>query len=341
MRAVVLHQFGGPEVLGWSEIPDPTAGPEELLVEVRAFGLNRADLLEREGRYPVPEPRPAHQVPGLEFAGVVAGVGERVLGWRVGDAVMGLVSHGAYAQRLAVHYRMAWRIPAGMAFRDAAAVPEVFLTAYDALFDKAGLTAGERVLIHSGAGGVGSAATQLAKLAGLQVAATVGSDEKVERLRAVLGSRAADLYINYRRERFADRVREWTAGAGVHGILDTVGGPYWNDNISVLATGGIIVVVGTLGGDAASVRLGQVLSRRLTVRGTALRSRPPEAKMALVQGFAERMMPAFQQGRLRPVVDRVFPADALPDAHRYLQGNLPVGKVIVDVGGAEERVAAG
>lgn len=326
MRAVVLSQYGGPEVLKVSEAPDPVPGPEEIVIEVEAAGINRADLHQREGRYPPPPPAPPVEIPGLECAGRVVACGERVVEFRVGQRVAALLPGGGYAERVAVHQRLAWEVPSSQSWVEAGATPEAYLTAYDALFDKAGLGMGQRVVIHAAAGGVGSAAVQLATAAGVRVLATAGSDEKVAWIRQL----GAEVGVNYRTQNFAEVVQEWTAGVGVDAVIDFVGGPYWQANCDSLKPGGTLVLVGTLGGAKADVKLGQLLQRRLTVRGTALRSRPLELKMALVQQFRQRVVPLLGS-RFNPRIDRVFWWEEVAEAHRYMETNQNMGKIALAI----------
>lgn len=327
MRAVVLNEFGGPEVLRVSDAPKPVMGPDDILIKNYATALNRADLHEREGHYPPPKPAPKVEIPGLECAGEVAAVGERVVNFQVGQRVAALLPGGGYAEWVAAPERMAWEIPSNLSFAEAAAIPEVFLTAYDALFDKAGVQLGDWVIVHAAAGGVGSAAVQMAALAGAHVLATVGGPEKA----AFVSQLGAERVVNYREASFAEAAAEWTEGAGVSAILDFVGQNYFNNNLKSLKVGGTLVVIGTLSGRETSVNLGHLLARRLTVRGTALRSRPLEAKMTLVQRFSQQMMPFFKTGRLRPVLDRVLPLQEVAEAHRYMERNQNRGKIVLEI----------
>lgn len=326
MKAVVLKSFGGPEVLSISEVPTPQPGSEEILIKIQAVGVNRADLLERQGMYPPPGPTPTFQIPGLECAGTVVSVGQNVQQFAPGDRVMALLSGGGYAQYTVCHERLALPIPTHIETIDAGGIPEVFLTAYDALFDKASLTMGDRVLIHAGASGVGSAAIQLARSAGLRIASTVGSQPKQQ---AAQGW-GADLVINYRDHSWLKALREW-APEGVQGVLDFIGQSYFSDNLDSLSPGGALVVIGTLSGNEAAIPLGKLLARRLTIRGTALRSRPLEDKMRLVQQFRGHALHGADKGDWAPVVDRVFNWQHVADAHRYMASNGNIGKIILAV----------
>ena len=333
MRAVVLTDHGGPEVLRIAETPAPAPGPDELLVSVVATALNRADVLQRMGRYP--GPRSSVEIPGLEFAGHVARVGDRVAAFAPGDAVMGLVGAGGYAEQVAVHERMALRPPDGVAVADAAAIPEVWITAWDALVLQGGLTPGRTAVVHGGGSGVGTAAIQIAKAVGATVVATA-SAAKTAGCRAL----GADVAVDYRSEDFVAAVRELTAGRGADVVLDVVGGENLGANLAALATCGTIVQVGLLGGGEATVALGRLMAKRARLVGTVLRARPPEEKMALSRRFANEILPLFESGRLRPVIDRRFPFDDVAGAHRYMESNANFGKIILDVATSESVTAA-
>lgn len=328
MRAIVLEKFGGPEVLTVRDIPQPLAGPEEILIRIVATALNRADLAEREGRYPPPGKAPHYEIPGLEAAGVVEQVGDRVTCFRPGDRVMGLLPGGGYAEFVAIHERLAMPIPEGVPTVEAAAIPEVFLTAYDALFNQGGARPGARVLVHAGASGVGSAALQIARETGMRAMATVGSALKREAAQAF----GAERVTNYREHRFLDDVGDWSHGQGVDVILDFVGQAYLPDNLKALAPGGTLVLIGALSGYDGAINLGLVQARRLKIHGTALRSRPLELKMALVQQFIDEVLWLFETGRVKPVIDRAFPLDAIQDAHRYMELNQNIGKIVIQIG---------
>lgn len=328
MRAVVLERFGGPEVLTVGEIPEPRVGPEDVLIRVIATALNRADLAEREGRYPPPGKAPQYEIPGLEAAGIVERVGERVTGFEPGDRVMALLPGGGYAEFVAVHERLVMPVPEGIPVAEAAAIPEVFLTAYDALFNQGGARPGSRVLVHAGASGVGSAALQIARETGMRAMATVGSQLKAEAARAF----GAEQVTNYREQRFLDGVEAWSQSQGVDVILDFVGQAYLHDNLKALAPGGTLVLIGALSGYEGAINLGLIQARRLKVHGTALRSRPLELKMGLVQQFIHEALWLFDTGRLKPVIDRAFPLDAIQEAHRYMESNQNIGKILIRIG---------
>ncbi|GMA49791.1 NAD(P)H quinone oxidoreductase [Alicyclobacillus contaminans] len=325
MRAVVMNGTGGPEVLTLGEAEAPQHGPNELLVRVRATALNRADLLQRRGLYPPPPG--ASEILGLEMAGEVVAVGSACAGWQVGDRVFALLPGGGYAEYAAIPAEMAMRIPDSFRFEEAAAIPEVFLTAYLNLFWLGGLRAGQRVLVHAGASGVGTAAIQLIREAGAVSFATAGSADKIKRCLA-LGAQAG---WNYHDGPFAPWLKEITEGHGVDIILDFVGAPYFEQNIRSLAMDGRLMIIGTLGGVNASVNLGTLLSRRLQVIGTALRSRSVADKIRLTQEFAAFALPRFADGRLQPVIDRVFDWHEAAAAHAYMESNANVGKIVLKV----------
>lgn len=329
MRAVVLREFGGPEVLQFENVPVPTVGPDEVRIKVRATALNRADLAEREGHYPPPGKPPEYQIPGLECSGVVEAVGERVMDYAIGDEVMALLPGGGYAELVVVSERLVMPRPLPISVVQAAAIPEVFLTAFDALYFRGGARPGGRVLVHAGASGVGSAAIQLAHQVGIQVATTVGSQMKLEAVRAF----GADLAINYRSEDFLQVVRDWSAGVGVDVVLDFIGKDYLADNLKALADDGTLVLIGALSGYQASINLGIVQARRLKIHGTALRSRPIENKMALVRAFTKEALPMMDSGRVKPVIDRTFSFAEIADAHRYMESNQNIGKIVIEVSG--------
>ncbi len=324
MRAIFIREPGGPEVLELREVPDPLPGPGEITVRVWATALNRADLLQRRGLYPAPPDSPA-DIPGLEFAGVVEVLGPRSSRFKVGDKVMGVVGGGAYAERLVLHERAAVRAPAGMDLTQAAAIPEAYFTAFDALVLQAGLRSGERVLIHAVGSGVGTAAVQVARLIGARTLGTARSDEKLRKAQR-LGLETA---ILAREAKFAEEAKKATGGAGVDVVLDLVGGAYLDENLRALAPRGRQVVVGLVAGTSAPLNLAALLAKRLEIRGTVLRSRPLEEKIAVAQAFERQMLPALDSGALRPVVDEVMPMAEVQQAHRRMESNETFGKLVL------------
>lgn len=325
MRAVVLRSHGGPEVLTIEDVPEPVPGPEEVLVDVRSTAVNRADLLQRMGFYPNPYPE-ALEIPGLELAGTVRALGERVRHWHIGDEVMAITGGGGYAERAALHERQLMAVPRSVPVEDAGAIPEVFITAWDALVVQGGLTSGRWALVHAGASGVGTAAIQIVKALGGRVAVTCSAG-KVE----VCRSLGADLVIDYGWRDFVTEVAEATGGRGVDVVLDVIGGDYVDRNVRSCRVGGRIVQVGVMGGGATKVDVGAMLPRRITLIGTVLRARPIEEKIAISQRFASEMLPLFDDGRLRPVIDSRYPLDRIADAHTRMGDNANAGKLVIDV----------
>ena len=323
MRAIVVTRPGGPEVLEVVERPLPQPGKGEVRVRVGASGLNRADLLQREGKYPAPPGWPA-DIPGLEFAGVIEALGEEAEA-KVGDRVMGIVGGGGYAEAVVLPARQTVPIPAALDVGEAGAVAEVFMTAYDALFRQMRLALGESVLLHSVGSGVGTAAVQLAHAAGARVIGTSRTEDKIRR--------AAELGLHYgvvvRDGGWADAVLEITGGRGVDVLMDLVGAPYLEGNQRVLATGGRMIVVGTTAGPKGEIDLRALMGRRATLVGTVMRARSPEEKVALARDFAAYVVPLFENATLRPVVDRYIRPEQIGEAHRSLTSNDTFGKIVI------------
>ena len=321
----MLAEHGGPEVLVIRDVPDPVPGPEEVLVRVHATALNRADLLQRMGMYPNPFPSEA-EIPGLEFAGTVESCGPRVTMWQPGDKVMGIVSGGAYAEKLVLPERQAMAVPAGMDLADAAAIPEVFITAWDALVLQGGLTSGRWAMVHAGASGVGTAAIQICRAIGARVIVTCSAG-KVQ----ACSDLGADVVVDYGSRDFVEAAREATGGAGVDVVLDVVGGDYVERNVAALAVKGRIIQVGVMAGKPVPFNVGALLGKRATITGTVLRARPLEEKIAVSRRFAAEMLPLFGNGTLRPVVDSTYPLESIGDAHVHMASNANVGKIVVTV----------
>lgn len=325
MRAIVLRSHGGPEVLQFEDVASPIIGEQDILVTVAATALNRADLLQRMGFYPNPFPS-GPEIPGLEFAGTVAAIGEKVTAWSIGDRVMGITSGGAYAEQLAIHERQAMAVPSGMSLHDAAGIPEVFITAWDALVLQGGLTSGRWAMVHAGASGVGTAAIQICKAIGARIVVTC-SGGKVEACRAL----GADVVVDYGTQDFVTEVATATGGAGVDVILDVIGGDYVERNVASLAVKGHIIQVGVMAGKPVSFNVGLLLGKRASITGTVLRARPLEEKIAISQRFAAEMLPLFSTGQLKPVIDSTYAFADIAKAHEYMASNGNVGKIVVTV----------
>jgi len=327
MKAVVFAGKGGPELAGVQEIAAPVAQRGEVLVRVRAAALNRADLLQRRGLYP-PPPGFREDVPGLEFAGEIAALGEGVTGWKVGDRVMAIASGEAQAEYVIADPFMLLRIPEGMGFVEAATLPEAGITAHDALVTLGGFRSGGTALIHAIGSGVGTMALQIAKAMGGTVIGTARSADKIEKARA-LGLDHAIL-LGKEDPKFADEVKRITSRRGAPVVIDFVGAPYMAESLASLAPQGAIVVVGTLGGPKATVDLGVLMRARGRVVGTVLRPRPLFEKIQATQAFARDVMPLVASGKVKPVLDRAWPASQVKEAHEQLERNDSFGKVVLE-----------
>jgi NADPH2:quinone reductase len=329
MKAVVISRPGGPDVLEMREVERPEPGAGEVLVRVRATALNRADLMQREGRYPPPPGAPA-DIPGLEFAGEVVALGPGAREWNEGDPVFGIAGGGAYAEYLVAHERTLAAIPPSLDWPEAAAVPEAFITAHDALVTQAAVRTSERVLIHAIGSGVGLAASQLARAVGAVPFGTSRTANKIDRARdfgledgVALGADTGPL---------AEAVSRWTDGRGVDVVLDLVGGSYVQAGIEGLAPQGRLILIGTVAGVQTQLDLRRVLTRRLTIRGTVLRARPLEEKILATRAFATQVVPLLARNVVQPVIDSVYPLSQVADAHWHLESNATFGKVVVLVG---------
>jgi len=325
MRAVVLRSHGGPDVLQFEDVASPIIGEQDILVTVAATALNRADLLQRMGFYPNPFPS-GPEIPGLEFAGTVAAIGDKVTAWSIGDRVMGITSGGAYAEQLSIHERQAMAVPSGVSLHDAAGIPEVFITAWDALVVQGGLTSGRWAMVQAGASGVGTAAIQICKAIGARIVVTC-SGGKVEACRAL----GADVVVDYGTQDFVAEVATATGGAGVDVILDVIGGDYVERNVASLAVKGRIIQVGVMAGKPVPFNVGLLLGKRASITGTVLRARPLEEKIAISQRFASEMLPLFSTGQLKPVIDSVYAFADIASAHEYMATNGNVGKIVITV----------
>jgi NADPH2:quinone reductase len=323
-RAVRIKGAGGPEVLALEtlEVRDP--GPTEVLVEVVAAGLNRADCLQRKGVYPAPAGTVA-DVPGLEYAGRVAKVGSEVRARKVGDAVMAIAAGGSFASHIIAHERELIPVPANIDLVQAAAIPEVFMTAYDALFVQGGIGMGQYALVHAIGSGIGTAALQLLTAAGAFTIGTSRKADKLERLKAF----GLEHSIHTAEPAFAERVKAISGGRLAQVVLDTIGASYLAENIKAVAVGGTIITIGMLGGARAELPLGLLVGKRATLKGSVLRSRPLEEKVALVRAFSEAVLPLFAQGRLRPVVEDVMPMTDVQRAHTRMESDELFGKLVL------------
>ena len=322
MRAVVLRSHGGPEVLTIEQVDDPVASPDEVLIDVAATALNRADLLQRMGMYPDPR-QPRLEIPGMEFAGTVVSVGDRVKLWKAGDRVMGIDAGGAYAERIAVHERQLLAVPDHLDLVEAAAIPEVFLTAWDAMVLQGGLTSGRWVLVHAGASGVGTAAIQIAKVIGARIAVTCSAGKAQACL-----DLGADVVLQRSPHDWLSDARA-AVPAGFDVVVDVIGGDEVDRNLQAAAPKGTIVQVGLMGGGSTQVNVGLLLTKRLKWIGTVLRPRPIEEKVAVTRRFAAEVLPLFATGELAPVIDSTFPFEQIADAHRHMEANANTGKIVV------------
>ena len=323
MRAVVVSEPGGPDVLTVAEVPDPVAAPGEVVVDVVGAGVNRADLMQREGFYPPPPGAPPY--PGLECSGRVVARGPGTDGWRAGDEVCALLGGGGDAARVAVPAGPLLPAPAGVTLIDAAGLPEVACTVYANVFQRAGLAPGEILLVHGGASGIGTMAIQLARAHGARVACTAGTPAKLERCREL----GAELAVNYTSDDFVEAVRDFSGGHGADVILDIMGAVYLPRNVTALATGGRLVVIGTQGGARGELDLGLLLRKRAQVQAASLRARPPAEKAAIVGAVREHVWPLIGTGQVIPVVDRVLPLAEAAAAHRLMESGAHVGKILL------------
>jgi len=325
MHAIqVIHENDGPRLL-WAEAEEPAMGPDDVLVDIQATTLNRADLSQAAGNYP--PPAGASPILGLDMAGTIAALGANVRGWQVGDRVCALLTGGGYAEHTIVDGRMLFPIPAGWSWAEAASLPEVYLTAFVNIFMEADFQPGETVLVHGGASGVGTAAIQLVKAAGGTIITTAGKPEKVAACLAV----GADRAINYNDEDFVAETQAFTNGAGVDVILDMVGAAYLQRNIGLLKVKGRLVWIATLGGAVGEIDIGQLMGKRARLIGSALRARPLAEKLAIVRRFRTQFWPHVESGVIRPVIDRSFPVQEAQSAHEYMRGYGNIGKIVLEI----------
>ncbi|HEX4249641.1 MAG TPA: NAD(P)H-quinone oxidoreductase [Pseudonocardia sp.] len=326
MHAIIAREPGGPDVLEWTEVPDPEPGPGEVVLDVAASALNRADLLQRQGFYPPPPG--ASDIIGMECSGRIASVGAGVSGWAVGDEVCALLAGGGYAEKVAVPAGQLLPAPPGWSLVDAGGLPEVACTVWSNLVGVAGLRAGELVLIQGGTGGIGTHAIQVAAALGARVAATAGSPERLARCREL----GAELAIDYHDKNIADQLREATDGRGADVILDNMGASALADNIDRLAPGGRLVIIGLQGGTKAELDINRLLRKRASVAATNLRGRPvdgPDGKAAIVAEVRAGLWPLIEAGRVKPVVHATLPMDQAAEAHRLLDAGGVIGKLLL------------
>ncbi|RNL83323.1 NAD(P)H-quinone oxidoreductase [Halostreptopolyspora alba] len=325
MHAIVITEPGDPNVLSWTEVPDPVPDSGEVVVDIAASAVNRADINQRLGSYPPPKGAPEY--PGLECSGRVAELGPDTQdsGWSLGDEVCVLLAGGGYAERVAVPVGQLLPVPRGVSLVEAASLPEVACTVWSNVFMVGALRSGETLLVHGGGSGIGTFAIQLAHAHGARVITTAGSEEKLARCREL----GADVAINYRAEDFVTRVKEETGGSGVDVILDIMGGSYLEGNVRSLATGGRLVIIGLMGGRSAELDLGRMLVKRLSVQATTLRARPVEEKSRIVSEVSEHVWPLVEQGTIRPIVDRTMELPNAAEAHRIMEASSHVGKILL------------
>ena len=323
MRAITIPQPGGADSLVLDEVPDPEPGPGQVLLDVVAAGVNRADVVQRLGHYPPPPG--ASEYPGLEVSGRVAALGEGVEGWGVGDEVCALLDGGGYAERVVAPAEQLLPVPRGVSLEDAAGLPEVTCTVWSNVFLVANIQPGQVLLVHGGSSGIGTMAIQLAKAVGAHVAVTAGSQAKLDACRDL----GAEYLVNYREEDFVERVRHLTKGHGADVVLDNMGAKYLARNVDVLATNGRLVTIGLMGGRRAELDMGQLLAKRGAVIATSLRSRPAMEKAAIVAAVREHVWPLIEAGDVKPVIHSRHPLERAADAHRELEASGHIGKILL------------
>ncbi|MCY4404592.1 MAG: NAD(P)H-quinone oxidoreductase [Candidatus Poribacteria bacterium] len=325
MKAVTRTSDGGPEVLQLGDVPPPQPTDTQLLVNVRATALNRADLIQRRGGYPPPQGE--SEILGLEIAGIVSRMGTEVNGFNEGDRVFGLVGGGGYAEQAVIDYRMAMVIPNKWSFEEAAAVPEVFFTANENIFTLGRLAAGETILIHAGGSGVGTAGIQIATHVGARVFVTAGTDDKIASCKS-LGAIGG---INYKQSDFVAEIERLTDGEGVDVVLDFIGAPYLQRNLQILKTKGRLLQVGLMDGSTTEIDLGMVMRKRLQVIGSVMRPQSLQEKIAITQRFEQRWLPELKSAKLRAIIDSVYPIAEARQAHEYMEANRNFGKIILKI----------
>jgi putative PIG3 family NAD(P)H quinone oxidoreductase len=323
MHAIVITEPGEPEVLRWLEVPDPVAGPGEVVIDISASGVNRADLMQRQGLYPPPPGAPPY--PGLECAGRIRAVGDGVADWRPGDEVCALLAGGGYAEQVVVPAGQVLPLPPKVSVTTAASFPETACTVYSNVFQLAALQAGETLLVHGGSSGIGTMAIQLGKAFGARVACTAGSAQKLDRCREL----GADIAINYREEDFVAALHDATGGAGADVILDIMGASYLARNLAALATDGRLVIIGRQGGSRAELDLGVLQGKRASVYATTLRARPAGQKAEVVAAVRDHVWPLIGTGQVQAVIDRELPMTQAPAAHRAMAASEHIGKILL------------
>ncbi|CAH1415753.1 unnamed protein product [Lactuca virosa] len=323
MKAVVITTPGGPEVLKLQEVEDPKLKDDEVLIKVEATALNRADTLQRQGKYP--PPKGDSEYPGLECSGTIEAVGKNVSRWKVGDQVCALISGGGYAEKVAVPSGQVLPIPSGVSLKDAASFPEVACTVWSTVFMTSKLSSGETFLIHGGSSGIGTFAIQMAKYLGIKVFVTAGSEEKLKACKEL----GADVGINYKTEDFVARVKEETGGKGVDVILDNIGGAYFQKNLESLGMDGRLFIIGFMGGVKAEANISFLLAKRLTVQGAGLRTRSLEKKGEIVSEVEKNVWPAIAQGKVKLVVYKYFPLSEAGEAHKLMETSTHIGKILL------------
>jgi NADPH:quinone reductase len=326
MKAVVITKFGGPEVLSFQDVTTPQPGPGQVLVRVHGTALNRADLLQRQGKYPAPQ-GVVQNIPGLEFAGEVAALGAGATYWEKGDRVFGLTPGGAHAEFVVVEEGRLAAIPGGMDWVTAAAIPEVFITAYDAMISQAKMRPGEKVLIHAVGSGVGIAAVQIARAFGGVPFGTSRTAEKIERAKQF--GLEAGCVLDEKLSQLEGFAKKATGSEGFNVVLDLAGGPYVAASIKALAQKGRIMLIATMAGNEITLQLGQLLGKRAHLIGTILRARPVEEIAEIMRAFSEHVVPLFSTGKLRPIIDKTFPISNIQEAHRYQESNQSFGKIVL------------
>ena len=325
MKAIVIQTDQENKPLAWQEARTPAYGADEVLVDIHAAALNRADLAQRAGNYPPPPG--ASSILGLEIAGRIAAIGGNVTNWKIGDRVCALLTGGGYAEQVNVPASMLMPMPDDWSYEQAAAIPEVFFTAFVNLFGEAGVQKGETVLIHAGASGVGTAAIQLLREAGCHALATAGSDEKI----AYCLKLGAELAVNYKKEDFVERVMAHTNGQGVDVILDNVGAAYLERNVRLLKLKGRLVFIGTMSGSQAEINIGALMGRRLRLIGSVLRSRSLAEKVEIKEKFMAQFWPLLVNGKIQPIIDSVYPIEQVNEAHQRMAEDKNIGKIILKV----------